>query len=78
MADSSPKTSGNSPPEYSPGDLIRIKSGRLAGLAGKIALVRDSARCLVTIEGWPEGAYVMVPNESLERRSLTPDRGGPT
>jgi hypothetical protein len=50
---------------YSPGDRIEIGSGTLAGLKGYVALIRDAERSLVTIDGWPEGSYLMVSNHSL-------------
>ena len=64
-------------PAFSPGDMVQVASGTLAGLKGKVALIRDSQRCLVSIDGWPEGTHLMVPNHSLVRLDACSSSGDP-
>jgi hypothetical protein len=49
------------------GDRVKIRAGRLAGLAGTVANLRDQGNCLLEIDNWPEGVYVVVRRELLQR-----------
>jgi transcription antitermination factor NusG len=71
---SSARTSSNTvsspePPSrrFAPGDRIRITTGKLAGLTGKVSWPRDRDTYALTIDSWMEGVYVVVSSQSLER-----------
>jgi hypothetical protein len=49
------------------GDQIRICRGQLVGLTGVVTRFGDRPICLLTIDGWPDGVYVTVSANSLER-----------
>jgi len=52
---------------YEPGDRVRIATGKLSGLTGKVVSLRDHNNCVLTIDAWTDGVYVIVSSQSLER-----------
>jgi ribosomal protein L24 len=68
-SDSTPPTASTRPPaaRYQPGDRIRIATGKLSGLTGRIVSLRDHNNCVLTIDAWTDGVYVIVSSQSLER-----------
>jgi hypothetical protein len=52
---------------FAPGDRIRIATGKLSGLTGKVASLRDHSNCVLTIDAWTDGVYAIVSSQSLER-----------
>ena len=51
---------------FAPGDEVRIAAGKLAGVMGTVVLVRGGSDCLLKVENWPDGVYIIARWESLE------------
>ena len=49
-----------------PGDEVRIAAGKLAEVRGTVVLVRGSSECVLQVEGWPDGVYIVAGWELLE------------
>ena len=51
------------------GVRVRVSRGTLSGLRGEvIATIKDGrfVKCMVAIEGWPDGALLLIGSEELE------------
>jgi hypothetical protein len=72
--DSGPAVRQGARAAFAHGDRIRITGGTLAGLTGVVARPPGSADCVLEIDGWPPGIYLMVCGTSidlLEREVMT-------
>lgn len=54
-----------------PGERVRVSAGKLAGLMGSIFTCRDRS-CTLLIDGWVEGAYLVIDVNSIEREGDAP------
>jgi hypothetical protein len=51
------------------GDRVKITRGALAGLLGRIRAFADSHRCVLAIDGYPDGVQVIISGDALEPSS---------
>ena len=49
------------------GDCMEIRRGSLTGLAGQITGFTADYRCILKIDGWDDGAYVIIAGSLLTR-----------
>jgi len=52
---------------FLPGDCVRIRRGRLAGITAVVSALRPDGICALAPDGWPLGATVVISNSFVER-----------
>jgi hypothetical protein len=48
------------------GDRVQIRSGTLTGLTGRVLQRRGERQCVVQIDKWPAGVFVLIDGHQLD------------
>lgn len=51
---------------FAHGDRVRVVRGTLAGLTGVVTRLSSRFDCVLAIDGWPHGAYLLIVGDGLE------------